>query len=67
MPRTSDGEETPFRRPSRRLTEGELDGVHPKVIVIMAGMNNGRTPHDGLDTAVVESVANGMRAILDVT
>jgi (4-O-methyl)-D-glucuronate---lignin esterase len=51
-----------------RLTEGELDGVHPKVIVIMAGTNNvGAMPRDDIDTTVVESVSNGMRAILDVT
>jgi lysophospholipase L1-like esterase len=50
-----------------RLTDGELDGVHPKVIVLMAGTNNvGATPRDGVDAMVVESVANGMRAILDV-
>jgi lysophospholipase L1-like esterase len=50
-----------------RLTEGELDGVQPKVIVLMAGTNNvGATPRDGVDAMVVESVANGMRAILDV-
>jgi lysophospholipase L1-like esterase len=51
-----------------RLTEGELDDVHPKVIVLMAGTNNvGGMPRDGVDAMFVESVANGMRAILDVT
>ena len=50
-----------------RLTDGELDDVHPKVIVVMAGMNNvGGMPRDGVDHAVVESTANGMQAILDV-
>ena len=50
-----------------RLTDGELDDVHPKVIVLMAGTNNvGGMPRDGVDTAIVDNVANGVRAVLDV-
>ena len=50
-----------------RLTDGEIDGVHPKVIVLMAGTNNvGGMPREGVDAAVVENVTNGMKAVLDV-
>lgn len=50
-----------------RLTEGELDGVHPKVIVVMAGTNDvGGALRDGVDATVVEKVTNGMRAALEL-
>jgi lysophospholipase L1-like esterase len=50
-----------------RLTEGELDDVHPKVIVLMAGTNNvGGMPRQGVDAVVVENVVNGMSAVLEV-
>jgi lysophospholipase L1-like esterase len=50
-----------------RLQNGELDGVNPKVIVLLAGTNNvGRTnPPDG-DAAKVEDISRGIKAILDV-
>jgi (4-O-methyl)-D-glucuronate---lignin esterase len=50
-----------------RLTNGELDGVQPKVIVLLAGTNNvGAARRDGVDEAAVREVVQGIRAILDV-
>jgi lysophospholipase L1-like esterase len=50
-----------------RLTEGELDGVHPKIIVLMAGTNNvGGTPRPGIDAGVVDTVGSGVAAVLEV-
>lgn len=50
-----------------RLHNGELDGVHPKIIVLLAGTNNvgHTTPPDG-DDARVADITRGFRAILDV-
>jgi lysophospholipase L1-like esterase len=50
-----------------RVIEGELDGIHPKVIVLMGGTNNvGGAPRQGVDGGVVENVVSATRAILDV-
>jgi lysophospholipase L1-like esterase len=47
-----------------RLENGELDGVNPKVIVILAGTNNvGRAPGDD---AKVADVTRGIEALLKV-
>jgi lysophospholipase L1-like esterase len=49
-----------------RLQNGELDGVNPKVIVLLGGTNNvGRTP-DADDTAKVADITKGLKAVLDV-
>jgi len=46
-----------------RLSNGELDGVNPKVIVLLAGTNNvGQEPGD---EARVADVTRGLRAIVD--
>lgn len=50
-----------------RLTNGELDGVNPKVIVLLAGTNNLRPGRTGAgDDKQVDEVVAGTRAILDV-
>ena len=56
-----------------RMENGELDGVNPKVIVLMAGTNNvGNAPPAGVDRdgkgdrATVEEVVAGIRATVDV-
>jgi len=47
-----------------RLEHGELDGVNPKVIVILAGTNN-VGPQPG-DAAKVAAITRGLTAILDL-
>lgn len=46
-----------------RLENGELDGVHPQIIVVLAGTNNvGAAPGSA---AIVTDVTRGLTAILD--
>lgn len=50
-----------------RLEDGELDGVHPKVIVLMAGTNNlGNVGLADAADAKVEEVTQGIKAILEL-
>lgn len=50
-----------------RLENGELDGVNPKVIVLLAGTNNvgNKAPANGIDTAV-DDVTKGFAAVVRV-
>jgi lysophospholipase L1-like esterase len=47
-----------------RLENGELDGVNPKVIVVLAGTNNvGAAP---ADDAKIADITRGIKALIDV-
>ncbi len=48
-----------------RLENGELDGVNPKVIVLLAGTNNvgSRVPPDGIESTVA-NVTKGLQAVI---
>ena len=49
-----------------RLRNGELDNVHPRVIVLLAGTNNvGRSNPPGGDAEKVQDITRGIRALLD--
>jgi lysophospholipase L1-like esterase len=50
-----------------RLNNGELDGVNPKVIVLLAGTNNvGNTVPPGSDEGKVADISRGLQAVLRV-
>jgi len=50
-----------------RLNNGELDGVNPKIIVLLAGTNNvGTTVPAGGDDAKVADITGGLKATLDI-
>ncbi|MBN1566825.1 MAG: hypothetical protein JXA73_03195 [Acidobacteria bacterium] len=50
-----------------RLHNGELDGVHPKIIVLLAGTNNvGNTVPAGGDEEKAADITRGLKAVLDV-
>jgi lysophospholipase L1-like esterase len=50
-----------------RLSNGELDNVKPKIIVLLAGTNNvGNKPPQSTDDPRIKDITRGIKAILDV-
>lgn len=50
-----------------RLDNGEIDGVHPKIVVLLAGTNNvGNVAAPGGDEAKVADIVGGIQAILRI-
>lgn len=50
-----------------RLNNGELDGVHPKVIVLLAGTNNiGNAIFPGSEEAKIAEATTGIEAVLKI-
>ncbi len=50
-----------------RLDQGELDGVNPKIIVLMIGTNNiGTTSPAGDDLARIAAITRGLKSIVKV-
>jgi lysophospholipase L1-like esterase len=49
-----------------RLTNGELDDVHPKVIVLLAGTNNVSSADTTNVEAAAADISGGIRAIIDL-
>jgi lysophospholipase L1-like esterase len=50
-----------------RLQNGELDGVNPKIIVLLAGTNNiGNTVPPNGDDSKIADITRGLKAVLDV-
>jgi len=50
-----------------RLNNGELDGINPKVIVLLEGTNNvGNRIRPGMEDATVADITRGLKATLDI-
>ncbi len=50
-----------------RVSNGELDGVRPRIVVVLAGTNNiGNIPRRGIDRAVADEVVTGIASLIAI-